>query len=194
MHGDSFVLGQCETDRMSGEPLLLDTGQHGSYYVGCSEATRPADLHSHPAWHGRESEVISDAQRIWKWSILEKDFSIQGGELGEQAWPGPSEGGSRLYPSLVIRSVGPARTWNIYQLRPAPDWPPRVASSLGQTHLCSGANVRTPHPALEKWLGGVCKCVCACTCMCVVCVSQNSDPKVCIWLPRDRIASPGLFA
>lgn len=28
-------------------------------------------------------EVISDAQRIRKWTILEKDFSIQGGELGE---------------------------------------------------------------------------------------------------------------
>lgn len=28
-------------------------------------------------------EAISDAQRIRKWVILEKDFSIHGGELGE---------------------------------------------------------------------------------------------------------------
>lgn len=83
-------------------------------------------------------QAISDSHRIRKWIILEKDFSIQGGELGESLGSGLSHLGSGPYPSLGAKSMRPARTQDTYphQLGLAPYWPPYAASSPGQTPSC----------------------------------------------------------
>lgn len=87
---------KCETDRMSGEPLdnlnleaLNFCRTLGSTAATVSDVVRLRDPLIYTAiQRGIDSvnqEVISDSQRIRKWTILEKDFSIQGGELGPTA-------------------------------------------------------------------------------------------------------------
>lgn len=96
MGGDRAVLGQCETDRSSGGPLdKLSTEainfcrSLGSQASTVTEIVRQQDPLVYAAiQQGIDAvnlEAISEAQQIRKWAILEKDFSIQGGELGERA-------------------------------------------------------------------------------------------------------------
>ncbi|KAM7325890.1 hypothetical protein ACRRTK_014368 [Alexandromys fortis] len=87
---------KCETDRMSGEPLdnlnleaLNFCRTLGSTAATVSDVVRLRDPLIYTAIQrgidNVNQEVISDSQRIRKWTILEKDFSIQGGELGPTA-------------------------------------------------------------------------------------------------------------
>lgn len=55
-------------------------------------------------------QAVSDSHRIRKWIILEKDFSITGGELGELLALAQRHLGSGLSPSLGVGSLRPART------------------------------------------------------------------------------------
>ncbi|KAL6087000.1 hypothetical protein STEG23_009148 [Scotinomys teguina] len=84
---------KCETDRKSGDPtdkLSLEAIKYcralGSMATTVSDIVKLRDPLVYTAIQcGIDTvnqEVISDAQRIRKWTILEKDFSIQGGELG----------------------------------------------------------------------------------------------------------------
>nr|XP_048283464.1 long-chain-fatty-acid--CoA ligase ACSBG2 isoform X3 [Myodes glareolus] len=87
---------KCETDQMSGEPLdklnleaLNFCRTLGSMADTVSDVVKLRDPLIYTAIQrgidNVNQEVISDAQRIRKWTILEKDFSIQGGELGPTA-------------------------------------------------------------------------------------------------------------
>ncbi|CAH6779471.1 long-chain-fatty-acid--CoA ligase ACSBG2 [Phodopus roborovskii] len=84
---------KCETDQMSGEPLDKLSAEAinfcrtlGSTAVTVSDIVKLRDPLIYTAIQCGidivNQEAISDAQRIRKWLILEKDFSIQGGELG----------------------------------------------------------------------------------------------------------------
>uniref|UniRef100_A0A8C0XGF7 long-chain-fatty-acid--CoA ligase n=1 Tax=Castor canadensis TaxID=51338 RepID=A0A8C0XGF7_CASCN len=84
---------KCETDQMSGEPLdklspeainfCLSVGSQASTVT---EIVKQRDPLVYTAIQrgidAVNQEATSNAQRIHKWIILEKDFSIQGGELG----------------------------------------------------------------------------------------------------------------
>ncbi|XP_050995645.1 long-chain-fatty-acid--CoA ligase ACSBG2-like [Acomys russatus] len=84
---------KCETDKMSGEPLdtlnmeaLSFCQSLGSPAATVSDIVKLRDPLVYTAIQCGidlvNHEAASDAQRIRKWTILEKDFSIQGGELG----------------------------------------------------------------------------------------------------------------
>ncbi|XP_069914837.1 long-chain-fatty-acid--CoA ligase ACSBG2-like isoform X4 [Oryctolagus cuniculus] len=84
---------KCETDWMSGEPLdklspevINFCRALGSQASTVTEVVRLRDPLVHTAiQQGMDAvnqEAISDAQKIRRWMILEKDFSIPGGELG----------------------------------------------------------------------------------------------------------------
>uniref|UniRef100_A0A8C9PQA6 long-chain-fatty-acid--CoA ligase n=1 Tax=Spermophilus dauricus TaxID=99837 RepID=A0A8C9PQA6_SPEDA len=87
---------KCETDQVSGAPLnkLSSEAVHfcrslGSQADTVTEIVRQQDPLIYEAiQQGIDAvnlEATSEAQRIHKWVILEKDFSIPGGELGEWA-------------------------------------------------------------------------------------------------------------
>ncbi|XP_038194547.1 long-chain-fatty-acid--CoA ligase ACSBG2 [Arvicola amphibius] len=87
---------KCETDQTSGEPLdklnleaLNFCRALGSMAATVSDIVKLRDPLIYTAIQrgidNVNQEVISDGQRIRKWTILEKDFSIQGGELGPTA-------------------------------------------------------------------------------------------------------------
>lgn len=87
--------GQCEVDRRNGEPLdklSLEAIQFcrklGSHVSTVSEILELQDPLVYKAIQqgidAVNQEAISNAQRIQKWVILEKDFSVHNGELGEQ--------------------------------------------------------------------------------------------------------------
>lgn len=91
------VLGQCEMDKMSGEPLnrlsleaikfCRNLGSHASTVTEIVELQDPlVHMAIQTGIDTVNQEATSKAQKIHKWVILEKDFSISGGELGE--WPG----------------------------------------------------------------------------------------------------------
>ncbi|CAO2641046.1 Long-chain-fatty-acid--CoA ligase ACSBG2 [Lemmus lemmus] len=84
---------KCETDQMSGEPLdklNLEAVNFcrtlGSTAATVSDIVKLRDPLIYAAIQRGidivNQEAISDAQRIRKWTILEKDFSVRGGELG----------------------------------------------------------------------------------------------------------------
>ncbi|XP_059107994.1 long-chain-fatty-acid--CoA ligase ACSBG2-like [Peromyscus eremicus] len=84
---------KCETDRRNGEPLdklsleaINFCRALGSMANTVSDIVKLRDPLVYTAIQCGidivNQEAISDAQRIRKWTILEKDFSIQGGELG----------------------------------------------------------------------------------------------------------------
>ncbi|XP_027291946.2 long-chain-fatty-acid--CoA ligase ACSBG2 isoform X1 [Cricetulus griseus] len=88
------VLGQSETDQMSGEPLdklSLEAVNFcralGSKAVTVSDIVKQRDPMVYTAIQCGidmvNQEAASDGQRIRKWLILDKDFSIYGGELGQ---------------------------------------------------------------------------------------------------------------
>lgn len=92
--GDEGVPVQCEIDGKSGEPLdkLSLEAIHfcrklGSHVSTVSEILELQDpLVYRAIQQGIDAvnrEAISNAQRIHKWVILEKDFSVSNGELGE---------------------------------------------------------------------------------------------------------------
>lgn len=94
-YGDEGVLRQCEVDRTNGEPLdkLSLEAIHfcrnlGSHVSTVSEILELQDPLVYKAIQrgidAVNQEAISNAQRIHKWAILEKDFSVLHGELGEQ--------------------------------------------------------------------------------------------------------------
>lgn len=87
--------GQCETDWLSGEPLdklspeaLNFCRAVGSQASTVTEVVRLRDPLVYTAIQqgidAVNAEAISNAQKIRKWLILEKDFSIVTGELGER--------------------------------------------------------------------------------------------------------------
>lgn len=89
--------GQCEVDKMTGEPLdtlnleaIKFCREVGSQATTVSEILDLRDPMVYAAIqkgiNAVNQKAISNAQKIQKWVILEKDFSISGGELGE--WPG----------------------------------------------------------------------------------------------------------
>ncbi|ELV10010.1 Long-chain-fatty-acid--CoA ligase ACSBG2 [Tupaia chinensis] len=92
---------KCEIDQMNGEPLdklTLETIKFcrglGSQASTVTEIVRLRDPLVYAAIQqgidAVNQEATSNAQKIRKWAILEKDFSIQGGELGKRArelWP-----------------------------------------------------------------------------------------------------------
>uniref|UniRef100_A0A8D2DRH0 long-chain-fatty-acid--CoA ligase n=1 Tax=Sciurus vulgaris TaxID=55149 RepID=A0A8D2DRH0_SCIVU len=84
---------KCETDRKTGVPLnklsleVIDFCRSlGSQASTVTEILRQQDQLVYAAIQrgidAVNQEATSDAQRIQKWAILEKDFSIPGGELG----------------------------------------------------------------------------------------------------------------
>ncbi|XP_014440424.1 long-chain-fatty-acid--CoA ligase ACSBG2 isoform X4 [Tupaia chinensis] len=84
---------KCEIDQMNGEPLdklTLETIKFcrglGSQASTVTEIVRLRDPLVYAAIQqgidAVNQEATSNAQKIRKWAILEKDFSIQGGELG----------------------------------------------------------------------------------------------------------------
>ncbi|XP_012584951.1 PREDICTED: long-chain-fatty-acid--CoA ligase ACSBG2 isoform X2 [Condylura cristata] len=84
---------KCETDEASGEPLDRLTAEAikfcrklGSHASTVTDILQLPDTLVHRAIqqgiNAVNQEAISDAQKIQKWAILEKDFSIPGGELG----------------------------------------------------------------------------------------------------------------
>ncbi|KAL1783491.1 long-chain-fatty-acid-CoA ligase ACSBG2 isoform X1 [Sigmodon hispidus] len=84
---------KCETDQMSGEPLdklnleaINFCRALGSTAATVSDIVKLRDPLVYTAIQCGidivNQEAVSDAQRVRKWTILEKDFSIQGGELG----------------------------------------------------------------------------------------------------------------
>ncbi|OBS74700.1 hypothetical protein A6R68_14778 [Neotoma lepida] len=84
---------KCETDQRNGEPLdklsleaINFCRALGSSAATVSDIVKLRDPLVYTAIQCGidmvNQEAISDAQRIRKWIILEKDFSIQGGELG----------------------------------------------------------------------------------------------------------------
>nr|XP_038939065.1 long-chain-fatty-acid--CoA ligase ACSBG2 isoform X2 [Rattus norvegicus] len=84
---------KCETDQMSGEPLdklnleaISFCQMLGSQAVTVSDILKIRDPVVYTAiQYGIDivnQQAVSDSHRIRKWIILEKDFSIQGGELG----------------------------------------------------------------------------------------------------------------
>ena len=92
-----MLRGQCEVDKMTGEPLdtlnweaIKFCREVGRQATSVSEILDLRDPMVHTAIQKGINAVyqkaISNAQKIQKWVILEKDFSISGGELGE--WPG----------------------------------------------------------------------------------------------------------
>ncbi|XP_021074084.1 long-chain-fatty-acid--CoA ligase ACSBG2 [Mus pahari] len=84
---------KCETDRMSGEPLNKLSMEAktfcqtlGSQAATVSDILKSRDPVVYTAiQYGIDlvnQQALSDSHRIRKWIILEKDFSLQGGELG----------------------------------------------------------------------------------------------------------------
>ncbi|XP_028620220.1 long-chain-fatty-acid--CoA ligase ACSBG2 [Grammomys surdaster] len=84
---------KCETDKMSGEPLDMLSKEAisfcqtlGSEAVTVSDILKIRDPMVYTAiQYGIDivnQQAASDSHRIRKWIILEKDFSIHGGELG----------------------------------------------------------------------------------------------------------------
>lgn len=124
--------GQCETDETTGEPLdklnweaikfCQDLGSQASTVSEIVELQDPLVYSAiQKGIDDVNQEATSNAQKIQKWVILEKDFSFYGGELGEwpgELWPWLLEAGPRLVqghvgsetcPILGARgSVGPA--------------------------------------------------------------------------------------
>lgn len=95
--GDMGVLGQCEMDKMSGEPLnrlsleaikfCRNLGSHASTVAEIVQLQDPLVYTAiQKGIDAVNQEATTKAQKIQKWVILEKDFSFNGGELGE--WPG----------------------------------------------------------------------------------------------------------
>lgn len=91
------VLGQCEMDKMSGEPLnrlnweaikfCRNLGSHASTVTEIVQLQDPLVYTAiQKGIDAVNQEATTKAQKIQKWVILEKDFSFNGGELGE--WPG----------------------------------------------------------------------------------------------------------
>ncbi|EPQ19040.1 Long-chain-fatty-acid--CoA ligase ACSBG2 [Myotis brandtii] len=123
---------KCETDEMTGEPLdklnweatrfCQDLGSQASTVSEIVELQDPLVYSAiQKGIDDVNQEATSNAQKIQKWVILEKDFSIYGGELGErpgELWPWLVEAGPQLVqghvgsetcPILGARgSVGPA--------------------------------------------------------------------------------------
>ncbi|XP_023588853.1 long-chain-fatty-acid--CoA ligase ACSBG2-like [Trichechus manatus latirostris] len=94
--GDGCLSGQCEVDSKSGEPLdrlsseAISFCRHvGSQSSTVSEIVALQDPRVYAAIQKCIDEVnavaVSNAQKIQKWIILEKDFTIAGGELGPTA-------------------------------------------------------------------------------------------------------------
>lgn len=104
---------QCEVDKTSGEPLdnltweaikfCRDVGSQASTVTEIVELQDPlVYMAIQKGINAVNQQAISNAQKIQKWVILEKDFSIGGGELGEwpgSQWPWPLEAGSLLVSS-----------------------------------------------------------------------------------------------
>lgn len=94
--GDEGLLGQCKMDGITGEPLdelsseaINFCRKLGSHVSTVSEILELQDPLVYKAIQegidAVNEEAISNAQRIQKWAILEKDFSVPSGELGEQS-------------------------------------------------------------------------------------------------------------
>ncbi|KAI4541563.1 hypothetical protein MG293_008705 [Ovis ammon polii] len=88
---------KCEVDKITGEPLdvlnweaIKFCQEVGSQATTVSEILELRDPMVYAAIQKGISAVnqkaISNAQKIQKWVILEKDFSISGGELGYRYW------------------------------------------------------------------------------------------------------------
>uniref|UniRef100_G3RWC0 long-chain-fatty-acid--CoA ligase n=1 Tax=Gorilla gorilla gorilla TaxID=9595 RepID=G3RWC0_GORGO len=91
--GDRGVWGQCEMNQMSGEPLdklnfeaINFCRGLGSQASTVTEIVKQQDPLVYKAIqqgiNAVNQEAMNSAQKIQKWVILEKDFSIYGGELG----------------------------------------------------------------------------------------------------------------
>ncbi|KAB1259107.1 Long-chain-fatty-acid--CoA ligase ACSBG2, partial [Camelus dromedarius] len=112
---------KCEVDKTSGEPLdnltweaikfCRDVGSQASTVTEIVELQDPlVYMAIQKGINAVNQQAISNAQKIQKWVILEKDFSIGGGELGEwpgSQWPWPLEAGlvdSYFFPSTELVS------------------------------------------------------------------------------------------
>lgn len=95
------VPAQCEVDVVSGEPLdklspeaIKFCRSVGSQATTVTEIVKQHDFRIYAAIQkgidAANQEANSGVHRVQKWAILEKDFSVRGGELGERRgsqWP-----------------------------------------------------------------------------------------------------------
>lgn len=116
--GDEGLLGQCKMDGVTGQPLdnlsleaINFCRKLGSQVSTVSEILELQDpLVYNAIQEGIDAvnkEAISSAQRIQKWAILEKDFSVPSGELGEQCGEQVAFGARRLVPHQCPGPHGP---------------------------------------------------------------------------------------
>lgn len=145
--------GQCEIDEATGEPLeklnwesvrfCRELGSQASTVSEIVELQDPLVYNAiQKGIDAVNQEATSNAQKIQKWIILEKDFSIYGGELGER--PGEpwawllGHVGLEMCPLLGSEGLWDQLGTHKGMLAPLSHWCPAPPFSPGQPHpsLC----------------------------------------------------------